>query len=242
MKRLKGILLITVAAMLLLTACQDNNTSDISSDTASSEVITSATESDDDDSSHSPIGRPLESLIEDFYSNHSEPEKPREPTFHYAKEKDKISSDADYDAIVSVCTDLYYEYGRLAAGKDAVLTGFTDNDNFKAYIIYMAQHSSSAEYTPTPLLDNVETIDYPQYNCVYVRGAKSSYGVRGATGIAEFIVTVRDGRLYISDCFISEESFVFGDLRSSISAEGNYDFWENPDKYQLVLDAMKNNP
>lgn len=242
MKRLKGILLITVAATLLLTACQDNNTSDISSDTASSEVITSATESDDDDSSRSPIGRPLESLIEDFYSNHSEPEKPREPVFHYAKEKDRISSNTDYDAIVYVCTDLYYEYGRLTAGKDAVLNGFTDNENFKSYINYMAKHSTSAEYKSTPLLDNVEMTDYPQYNCIYVRGAKSSYGGGGATGIAEFIVTVRDGRLYISDCFISEESFVFGDLRSSLSAEGNHDFWENPDKYQLVLDAMKNNP
>lgn len=251
----KSMVVLLIAATLLLTACQENNTSEITSDTLSdknsSQENSSVTENNESrvensdnnsDGGHQIIGSPLESLIEDFYSNHSEPEKPREPTFYYAKEEDKISSDADYDAIVSVCTDLYCEFGRLTAGKDAVLTGFTDNYNFKEYIIYMAQHSSSAEYTPTPLLDNVETIDYPQYNCVYVRGAKSSYGGRGATGIAEFIVTVRDGRLYISDCFISDEGVVFGALRSDFSAKENYDFWEKPEKYHPILEVMNNNP
>lgn len=245
----KSMVLLLASAILFLTACQDNNTSDISSDIASSSGNSSVTENSESrdegketTSGHQIIGSPLESLIEDYYSNYSEPEKPREPTFRYAKEKDKISKDTDYDAIVSVCTDLYYEYGRLTTGKTAVLSGFTENENFKSYITYVARHGDSVEYTATPYLDNIEMTDYPEYNCVYVRGAKSRYGGNGATGIAEFIVTVRDGRLYISDCFISDESFVFGELRNRLSAESNHDFWENSEKYQPILDIMKNNP
>lgn len=245
----KAAFLFLTVVVLLLTACQDNNTSDISSDTVSSQGNSSVTENSESreegketDSGHQIIGSPLESLIEEYYSNYSEPEKPREPVFRYAKEKDKISKNTDYDAIVSVCTDLYYEYGRLTAGKTAVLTGFTDNENFKEYIIYMAQHSDSVEYTATPYLDNIEMTDYPEYSCVFVKATKTKFGGGGATGIAEFIVTVLDGRLYISDCFISDEAFVFGELRSTLSAEENHDFWENPEKYQPFLDMMKNNP
>ncbi len=249
----KSMAVFLIIALLLLTACQDNSTSEISSDTSSdinsSQENSSVTENNESreesadnntDSGHQIIGSPLESLIEEFYSNYSEPEKPREPTFRYAKEKDKISKETDYDAIVAICTDMYYELGRLTAGRDGVLTGFTDNENFKSWLIYTAQHSDTVQYTATPEFRDVEMTDYPEYNCVYVKGVMHHMGSTG-TAYPEFVVTVQDDRLYIADCRVlfamCNEAF-----RDSISAEENHDFWENPEKYQPILEAMKNNP
>ncbi len=250
----KTMAVMLTVTMLFITACRENNTSEISSDTSSdinsSQENSSVTEDSEsreesaDNSSdigHQIIGSPLESLIEDFYSNYSEPEKPREPTFHYAKEKDKISKENDYDAIVAICTDMYYEYGRLTAGMDAVMTGFTDNENFKSYLTYMAQHSDSVEYTPTPYLDSIEMTDYPEYNCVFVKGIKTKLGGGGSSGDIAFIVTVEDDRLYIVDCSIAFAIYNEA-YRNSFSAEENHDFWVNSEKYQPILEAMKNNP
>ena len=243
------VMIIAVFAISSFTACQDNNTSEISSDTSSgiNSSVTENSESreessnNDTDSGHQIIGSPLESLIEDYYSNYSEPEKPREPTLRYAKEKDKISKETDYDAIVSICTDLYYEYGRLTAGKTAVLTGFTDNENFKSYITYMAQHSDSVEYTATPYLDNIEMTDHPEYNCVFVKATKTRLGGGGAMGEACYIVTVKGDRLYVAD-YNTQFTLYNEAYRKNFSAEENHDFWENPEKYQPILDIMKNTP
>ncbi|MBP3922392.1 MAG: hypothetical protein J6D27_05445 [Ruminiclostridium sp.] len=248
-RNILSIMITVVFAISYLTACHDNNTSEISSDTSSDiksfvvENSESREESSNNntDSGHQITGSPIESLIEDYYSNYSEPEKPREPTFRYAKEKDKISKETDYDAIVSICTDLYYEYGRLTAGKDAVLTGITDNENFKIYLTYMAQHSDSVEYTATPYLDNVEMTDYPEYNCVFVKATKTRLGGGGALGEACYIVTVKGDRLYVAD-YNTQFTLYNEAYRKNFSAEENHDFWDNPEKYQSILDITKNNP
>lgn len=245
--------ILLTAAMLFLTACQENNTSEISSDTSSdinslqdnssvTENNQSRVENSDNnsDSGHQIIGSPLESLIEDFYSNYSEPEKPREPTLHYAKENNKLSKETDYDAIVAVCTDMYYELGRLSANKDGVLTGFTDNEIFKSWLIYTAQHADTIQYTATPEFKDVEMSDYPEYNCVHIKGKMHHMG-SGQVYSPEFLVTVKDNRLYIADCRVLEALYNEA-FRDSFSAEENYDFWENPEKYQPILEAMKNNP
>jgi hypothetical protein len=80
---------------------------------------------------------------------------------------------------------------------------------------------------------------------VYVETMLADYDFYGeekykSGGIkVHFIVKNKNGRFEIADVYLERYPSVDVSLRGDFSVENSLDFWDNPDKYQPVLDKME---
>jgi hypothetical protein len=261
MKKTTAILTSILLISSILSGCSEEKTTDkkVGSDAETTTAVTeaditvSSPETTTDETTNDTAGSPnisaasvsakvpteVNEIIEQIYQNRQDEYS---PDLYKAKYPNNIV-ESDAYAMVKLCYDMVREYYRKAYSQYKLPTrsfsDYTSNQNLVKYLNYTNEHTSVFNPNDFKFI-NTKLSGYPDY--YYIETEMLSYSADSTDyinqGIVKFIVKNKDGKFEIADVYFDSALNVDDTLRKSFSIENNLDFWDNPDKYEPILQQI----
>lgn len=162
---------------------------------------------------------------------------------YFAKEDNGFNIIYDYDAAVSICNDACEEFARAVRENDkSDFVPYINNENLQTYMQYRVDnHMFSYNKDTVYKLMITEVSFNDDYVLVSgITGTREEPDASSLQGMNYFLIKNVNGRLYIADWYWDSMDSPDVELRGEFSCEDNLTYWDEPEKYNLILDRIGN--
>ena len=174
-----------------------------------------------------------------------EQKKSAEAKDYLAQKESGLSIVGDYDTCIGICVDALQEfYHGLKHPETVDLSPYITNSNLNEYITYSLNHYM--EYCLDGdwrfYLTSFELLNDGQKDFACVKGIPIFGDGAGSTsycGEKTFVLSNESGRIVIQDWVDANKDKVDERFRNNYNVTENLDFWNNPEKYQKIMDAIR---